>query len=546
MNLSPLLPPGFLFCNQQFTHDSLVIGLIATDAVGTCPLCQTPANRVHSFYQRTLADLPMSGKRIKLQVRLRKFFCPLADCPRKVFAQSCHSVFKPYARRLLRADQQLQTIGLQAGAKPGARLCQTIGQSVSASTILRVIRKAPRAVVETPKRLGVDDFAFKKGRNYGTILIDLDEHKPIDLLPDRDGKTLENWLREHPGIELVTRDRSSVYASAIATACPDAVQVADRWHLLKNLSEAVERFLDTQRPAIQEAALASTQPTDNQEAMAVATLTETDLPQSTTEQPVLSQTQDRPIPTEKRYDVYQRTKELQREGHGIRAVARHLGAARNTIKQYFRQDQFVPRPKPKRSNLLNYEAYLRKRWVEGETNVKVLLEEIKAQGYNGEYTTLTTFLADYPRLVQEPALPPAQKGVCYSSRQVSRLLGLPECDWPEKERLFLRYLVSQNEAIGQVRDLCLRFKVMMKDKKPDELVQWCQDASASSGLSNFVKGLRQDYAAVEQAIGSIWSNGQTEGQVNRLKTLKRQMYGKANFDLLRIRVLARNRTVPPK
>ncbi|GAB3788427.1 hypothetical protein GCM10028818_54960 [Spirosoma horti] len=203
---------------------------------------------------------------------------------------------------------------------------------------------------------------------------------------------------------------------------------------------------------------------EGQSVAAAATLIETDLPQSTTEQPVLLQTQDRPMPTEKRYAVYQRTKELQREGHGIRAVARHLGAARNTLKQYFRQDQFVPRPKPKRSNLLNYETYLRKRWVEGETNVKVVLEEIKAQGYNGEYTILTTFLTDYPRLVQEPALLPAQKGVRYSGRQVSRLLGQPECDWPEREWAFWGQLVGQNEAIRQVRDLCLRFKGMMTDK----------------------------------------------------------------------------------
>ena len=188
---------------------------------------------------------------------------------------------------------------------------------------------------------------------------------------------------------------------------------------------------------------------------------------------------------------------------------------------------------------------LRKRWVEGETNVKVLLEEIKAQGYNGKYTILTTFLADCPPLVQEAALPPAQKGTRYFSRQISRFLGQPECDWLERDRNFLGQLVGQNEVIGQVRDLCLRFKVMINDKKPNELAQWCQDASACAGLSNFVKGLRQDYAAVEQAIGSVWSNGQTEGQVNRLKTLKRQMYGKASFDLLRIRVLARNRTVPP-
>ena len=182
MDLSPLLPSGFLFCNQQFTNDSLIIRLIASDPVGTCPLCQTPTKRVHSFYQRTLADLPMSGKRIKLLVRLRKFFCPLANYPRKVFAQSYHSVCKPYARRLLRADQQIQAIGLQAGAKSGARLYHTVGQSVIASTVLRVIRSSPMPVVKTPRRFGVDDFAFKKGRNYDTILIDLDGHKPIDLL----------------------------------------------------------------------------------------------------------------------------------------------------------------------------------------------------------------------------------------------------------------------------------------------------------------------------------------------------------------------------
>lgn len=187
---------------------------------------------------------------------------------------------------------------------------------------------------------------------------------------------------------------------------------------------------------------------------------------------------------------------------------------------------------------------LRKRWLEGETNVKVLLGEIKALGYNGRHSILTVLLADYPRL-HEPVLPPAQKGVSYLSRQLSRFLGQCESDWPEADRDFLGELVSQNTAISQVRDLCLGFKVMMTDKKPDDLAQWCQEASASVGLSNFEKGLRQDYAAVQQAIGSVWSNGQTAGQVNRLKTLKRQVYGKASFALLCIRVLARNRTVPP-
>ena len=162
------------------------------------------------------------------------------------------------------------------------------------------------------------------------------------------------------------------------------------------------------------------------------------------------------------------------------------------------------------------------------------MEEIKAQGYNGEYSILTTFLADYPRL-HDPVLPPAQKGFRYSSRQLSRFLGQCESDWPESDRAFLGQLVGQNEAISQVRDLCLRFKGLLKDKKADDLAQWCQDASASAGLSNFEKGLRQDYAAVQQAISSVWSNGQTEGQVNRLKRSGQRWSLKGGQQVLNIR-----------
>lgn len=396
-------------------------------------------------------------------------------------------------------------------------------------------------VVDTPKRLGVDDFAFRKGHKYGTILVDLDQHKPIDLLPDREGKTLEEWLQAHPGIELVTRDRSSVYANAIANACPDAVQVADRWHLLKNLSETVERFLDTQRASINEAARIVDHQAIDQLVDPGSILAEADLPKSVV--PCESKSSTQPI--EKRYAVYQRTKELQQQGCGIRAVTRHVGASRNTVKIYFRQDSFVPRPKPKRSNLYGYEAYLRKRWLEGETCVTVLFEEIKTQGYNGGYTILTAFLASYPRTADESALPPAQKGIHYSSRRLSRLLGQDESDWQPGKQPFLTYLLAQNESIRQVRELSLRFKAMMKDKKDDGLATWCRDAGELAALAGFVRGIRQDYAAVKQALCSEWSNGQVEGQVNRLKMIKREMYGKANFELLRLRVLARNSRVPP-
>lgn len=313
----------------------------------------------------------------------------------------------------MRADQQIQNIGLETGGKPGARLCQIVGQPISASTILRVIKKTPLPILETPKRLGVDDFAFKKGRNYGTILIDLDQHKPIDLLPDREGKTLEDWLRAHPGIELITRDRSSIYANAVSTACPQATQVAERWHLLKNLSETVERFLDTQRAAINQSILATLVKEEHQ-----PPLTENQLPASITWENDLSQLMSmaKVDCTSKRYTTFQKVKQLQVEGHGMRAIARHLGIARNTVRRYWQQDTFVAKTVMKRSNLYFYEGYLRRRWLEGQTNVKELLAEIKAFGYNGSYTILITFLSAYPRSEVEPALPPARKANNFSRR----------------------------------------------------------------------------------------------------------------------------------
>ena len=357
------------------------------------------------------------------------------------------------------------------------------------------------SATQTPKRLGIDDFAFRKGCHYGTILVDLDQRKPIDLLPDREGKTFEAWLQAHPGVKLITRDRSAIYANAVTATCPNAVQVADRWHLLKNLSEAFERFLDSQRSAINDAVqainLQTSKPIDDQP----EPLTDLDLPIS----PQMASAQRLPIrvQTDKRFAVYRRTKELQRAGHGIRAVSRHLGVARNIIKLYFRQEHFVPRPKPKRSNLYSYEVYLRKRWLEGETCVVVLFKEIEAQGYNGGYTILTSFLADYPRLAVEPTLPPARKGINYPSHQVGRLLSLSESDRPAGERAFIQELLRQSESIKLVGDLFLRFKTLMGTKQAAGLAQWCEEDGVVAALSGDCVKIMQPSSRLSARSGTM-------------------------------------------
>jgi hypothetical protein len=314
--------------------------------------------------------------------------------------------------------------------------------------------------------------------------------------------------------------------------------VADRWHILKNLSEHLERYLDTQRSLIREIAQELSEH-NKQEPVG----SEADTPVTSGNGPVITAAARAPetglTPAGKRYQKYDQAKLLQQQGYSRRKIALHLGLSRNTVNKYFRQEEFVPRARKKRSNILEHEHFLRKRWQEGETCVKTLYKEIKPLGYNGGYTILTTFLAGYPRSPRVDALPPAQKCATLSSRTLSIALTQKEEDWEEDDKPFLLELLQKSFTLSKARELALEFKSMMEQKKGEDLENWCRKADILSPFTGFVRGIRQDFQAVQQALSSTWSNGQTEGQVNRLKNIKRQMYGKANFQLLRLRVLAR-------
>lgn len=368
---------------------------------------------------------------------------------------------------------------------------------------------------------------LKKGQIYGTILVDLEQRKPLELLQDREGKTLEDWLKAHPGIELLTRDRSFVYANAMTVACPQAVQVADRWHLLKNLSEQWERLLDSQRTLIHQTALEiqptpSVQPPDL--SCVIAKLEQANVGED--------------LPQEKRYGKYQQVKRLQEEGHSIRAIARHLAMSRRTVGKYFNQERFVPKTRTKRSNLLEFDTYLLQRWKEGETSGKTLLREIRALGYTGSYAVLRNWLINFPPRTNGQGLPMADRRYAYSNRSLSFAFCQAEKEWDAEKKPLLEKLLEKSPLLQQARELSLEFKSLMEQKKGECLERWCQQAGQFPAFSGFVRGIRQDFQAVQQAFSSPWSNGQTEGQVNRLKTIKRQMYGRASFNLLRLRVLA--------
>jgi transposase len=287
----------------------------------------------------------------------------------------------------------------------------------------------------------------------------------------------------------------------------------------------VEKLLDAERSLIKEAAQELSQ--QKVEELRNGTTTQSwSVPSDssihfgTAETASATSTSDQSTPTEKRYEHYKEVKLLHQQGHTIRAITRHLGVSRNTVRRYLRQESFAPKTKVRRSNALKYEDYLRKRWAEGENCVYTLYKEIKAMGYNGSYPRLTVFMSTYPRAPLAPALPPAQKGAHYSTRSLSIAFCQQEDEWEEDHKPLLNKLLQKSDLLRQARTLSLEFKTMMEQKNGRNLEDWCQKASQLNSFKGFVRGIRQDFQAVQQALSSSWSNGQIGPMMRSIRSMK--------------------------
>jgi transposase len=520
----PFTLPGFKIDQVDERSGALVIHAHSLARAAICPCCGHLSRRVHCHYTRSPRDLPCNGRRVQLVLGVRRFRCSNDWCQRQTFVERIPRLVPVHGQRTVRLTTVLQAITFEVSAEAGSRITEYLNMSISADTLLRILRHTFQEPVPTPHVLGVDDWAFKKGNRYGTLLVDLEQHRPIDLLPDRTTETLTAWLKAHPGIELVSRDRSNEYIAAIAIGAPQATQVADRWHLLRNLSDALQRLLEKQAKALRVAAQQVQGPGD--------------IP-SDRQETELSTLPTRP-PT-RRELRFGEVKRLVAEGYSQRTIARRLRIGRGTIRRYLQTEE-LPRYQlrgPRPSAITPYVPHLEARWAEGCHNGRILWEEIRQQGYPGSYSSVRRFVQRYRSGRRRRSSLPLPGVRPLSPRQAAWLLVLAPGELSAEQKTYLTALGQVWPDMATVYELAQRFVLMVQRRQADQLDPWLVDAQASaiSQLRTFAKGLLKDYPAIRAALTVEWSNGQVEGQVNRLKVIKRDMYGRAKFDLLRLRVL---------
>jgi transposase len=412
----------------------------------------------------------------------------------------------------------------------------------------RRVKQAAARSSDFLRFVGIDDWAWCKGQRYGTIVVDLETNDVVDLLPDRDAETVKAWLEAHPGVELVSRDRSSAYSQAATEAAPKAQQVADRWHLLKNVREAVERLLERHLPVITDALKpAESDPTK----MADAVSGNESQPATTTES---ARQESLAAPTrreaalakrQRRVGRFERVHELATQGMPIRQIARELDMSRKSVRRYLRRERCPDwRPgRDTRSGLDAHREWIDARIAEGRINASELHGELAAKGVRLSYGTVRRYLNKRlgrvgkvrPRVnAAKPKPTPLP-----SPRQLS-------FDWvrrPEKRTVEaqarLDAIRGASPDLTGALDLADEFTELIRKQSTGTLKEWLSRAEVTPcpEVRQFAEGIRRDESAVNAAVTTRWSNGPVEGHVNRLKTIKRQMYGRAGFALLKGRVI---------
>ncbi|MEV6306950.1 ISL3 family transposase [Actinoplanes sp. NPDC051861] len=497
-------------------HSGAVVLLTAAvrGEVAACPACSKSSSRIHSRYRRTLTDAPIAGRLVRIMLKVRRFFCDNPGCRSKTFVEQVDGLTRRWSRMSEGLRRMLTAIGLALAGRAGARLAGTLGMPTGRDRLLRLVRALPDPPIGDIAVLGVDDFAIKRGHHYGTVLIDCETRKVVDVLVGRDAEPVTAWLREHTKPAVICRDRASAYAEAARTAAPEAVQVADRFHLWQNLATAVEKCVARHKSCLAEPAettleeLAETGAADPTGTMA-----------------------------DRRRAHHALVHELLTQGAGFRQIARHLGWSRRTVSKYAHAatwQELVVGQKPRPSLVDPFKPYLARRIGEGFLKASTLYREIATQGFTGSYAIVRKFVEQYrskPDLTRAPRPPSVRQVTGWVCRHPDNLVS--------RDTEQLQSILDRCPELRSAADLVRSFADMMTHLHGERLPTWITAAEQATlpGISRFATGLTADLAAVTAGLALPFSSGPVEGNVNRIKMIKRQMYGRAGFDLLRKRVM---------
>jgi transposase len=510
---------------------SLCLRVRARAGQAVCPRCGQASGRVHSTYGRRLADAPVGGQPVVIRLVVRRFFCANPGCAAVTFAEQVDGLTSRRARRTPPLARMLTGIALALAGRAGERLAALLGLTAGRSSLLRLVMALPDPEAGTVKALGVDDFAFRRGRDYGTVLVNAETGEPVDLLRDREACTFADWLKEHPGAEVICRDRAGAYADGARQGAPDAIQVADRWHIYHNLAGHVEKAVARHRGCLEEPAPepdphepAGSQPApDLQQAAAAAAARRA-------EDSALA------VRTRQRYEQVQA---LRTQGKGIKPIMRETGLAKETVRRFYRAasaDELLAKIHGGRPSLLDdHKPYLHQRWNQGCTNVRQLHAELRERGYRGSYATISGYVQPFR---EAGAAPPAVPGPPKARALASWILKDPD-SLDDDEKAGLARARERCPHLDALAGHVTEFAKILTGLHGDRLDDWIAavEADDQPDLHSFARGLRRDHDAVLNGLTLPWSSGVVEGNVNRLKMLKRQMYGRATFSLLRKRVL---------
>ncbi len=470
-----------------------------------------------------------------IHVAARRFHCLNPLCARRTFAERLTDVTHRSGRRTGRLRDLQHHLGLALGGEAGARLAIRISAPTSADTLLRLASAHRSAeVVPTPRVLGIDDWAWRRGRRYGTVLVDLETNRVVDLLPDREAASVAAWLRDRPGIEIVARDRAGAYADGVRQGAPDAVQIADRWHLLRNLGEAVQALGNRHAAAARRAAQ---HVRVHLAAVPVPAVADMEPPSPTPTATQLASAASR----QHRQARYEEAARLYDVGATITRISAELGADRKTVRGWLLLGHAPLWQQPSGDSTLDpFKPFLGRRWSEGCRNAARLWRELLPLGFRGGSSVVRDWAAGHRGVVlgedgpEGHPLPPVWP--VPSGYRLARLLTTSRLRMDAEERLFVSHLLGAEPALDVAVTWARRLNKLLR-RRASESLEEVLAAATGTLFARFAASLRRDFDAISAALVLPWTTSPVEGQVSRIKMLKRTMYNRAGFELLRARVL---------